>query len=250
MIVPIVIKVGTGVLTRENGTLDGSSLVKLVTAVAALQASGQPCILVSSGAVGAGVSALGLTSYPEDVEGRQAAAAVGQARLMRKYETLFQDFDLHAAQLLLTGSDLEGNRHRVLATLERLLSHGSIVPIINENDSVAVDEVRVGDNDILSARVAKLVGANKLILFTTVDGLLNGEGSLIPEVPEVGAVLHLARDESGKFSIGGMASKLQAVALATQNGIEVMIANGRNPEQLSQLVSGSGVGTRFLSQSQ
>ncbi|MDB4353881.1 glutamate 5-kinase [Akkermansiaceae bacterium] len=245
MSAPVVIKIGTGVLTRENGTLDSSSLVKLVTAVAALQASGQSCIMVSSGAVGAGVAALGLTSYPEDIESRQAAAAVGQARLIKKYVTLFQDFDLHAAQLLLTGSDLSGNNERVLATLERLLEHGGIVPIINENDSVAVEELRVGDNDMLSARVAQLVGAKKLILFTTVDGLLDQEGAVIREVAEVNEVLDLVRNESGKFSIGGMASKLQAVAYATSHGSEVIIANGRNPEQLSELVKGNGMGTRF-----
>ena len=134
----IVIKIGTGVLTRENGTLDGSSLVRLVTSVAALQAQGHHCIMVSSGAVGAGVSALGLESYPDDVESRQAAAAVGQARLMHRYETLFQQFDLNVAQLLLTSSDLEENRDRVSATMRRLLDHGSIVPIVNENDSVAI----------------------------------------------------------------------------------------------------------------
>ncbi|MDB4525355.1 glutamate 5-kinase [Akkermansiaceae bacterium] len=248
MSAPIVIKIGTGVLTRENGTLDGSSLVKLVTAVAALQTSGQPCIMVSSGAVGAGVSVLGLTSYPQDVESRQAAAAVGQVRLMQKYETLFSDFNLHAAQLLLTGNDLGEDKDRVLATIERLLAHGSIIPIINENDSVAVDELRVGDNDMLSARVAHLVGAKKLILFTTVDGLLDENGELIPEVASVNEVLDLARDESGKFSIGGMASKLQAVALATENGTEVVIANGRKPEQLSELADGVGRRTRFAAQ--
>ncbi len=245
MSAPIVIKIGTGVLTRENGTLDGSSLVKLVTAVAALQASGQPCIMVSSGAVGAGVSALGLTEYPKDVESRQAAAAVGQVRLMQKYETLFSDFNLHAAQLLLTGADLGENKDRVLATIERLLVHGSIIPIINENDSVAVEELRVGDNDMLSARVAQLVGAKKLILLTTVDGLLDQNGDLIPEVESVDQVLNLARDESGKFSIGGMASKLQAVDLATKNGTEVLIANGRKPEQLSDLAKGGGRRTCF-----
>ncbi|MEJ6569601.1 MAG: glutamate 5-kinase [Akkermansiaceae bacterium] len=248
MSAPIVIKIGTGVLTRENGTLDGSSLVKLVTAVAALQASGQPCIMVSSGAVGAGVSALGLTEYPKDVESRQAAAAVGQVRLMQKYETLFSDFDLHAAQLLLTGSDLGEDKERVLATIERLLAHGAIIPIINENDSVAVEELRVGDNDMLSARVAHLVGAKRLILFTTVDGLLDQQGDLIPEVGDINEVLDLVRNESGKFSIGGMASKLQAVALATANGTEVLIANGRKPEQLNDLAEGKGQRTRFAVQ--
>ena len=243
----IVIKIGTGVLTRENGTLDGSSLVRLVTSVAALQAQGHHCIMVSSGAVGAGVSALGLESYPDDVESRQAAAAVGQARLMHRYETLFQQFDLNVAQLLLTSSDLEENRDRVSATMRRLLDHGSIVPIVNENDSVAIEELRFGDNDMLSARVAELLKASQLILFTTVDGLMPPEGGdIVEEVSGVEEVLDFARDESGKFSIGGMASKLKAVRYATNCGVQVTIANGRKPEQLSDLVVGKGRGTRFL----
>lgn len=240
----IVIKVGTGVLTQENGTLDGSSLVKLVTALSDLQSRGYSCILVSSGAVGAGVSTLGLEGYPEDVESRQAAAALGQARLMHRYETLFSQFDLNVAQLLLSGSDFEGNRERITATIQRLLAHGSIIPIINENDSVAIEELRVGDNDMLSAKVAQLLGAKQLVLFTAVDGLLDGE-RIIEDVSDVNEVLDFARNESGKFSIGGMASKLQAVATATANGTEVYIANGRKPEQLPDLVVGQGVGTRF-----
>lgn len=243
---PIIIKIGTGVLTQDDGTLDGGSLVKLVTAVAGLQKDGHSCIMVSSGAVGAGVSALGLEAYPEDTDTKQAAAAVGQARLMQTYETLFQNFDLHVAQLLLTGSDLQDNQKRVLATLNRLLEEKTIIPIINENDSVAVEELKVGDNDMLSARVSELVGASQLILLTGVDGLMPPEGNdIIEEVLDVNDVLDFARDDSGKFSVGGMASKLQAVAYATGNGTSVIIANGRNPDQLGELVSGKGRGTRF-----
>lgn len=242
----IVIKIGTGVLTRENGTLDGASLVRLVTAVSALHAAGHSCVMVSSGAVGAGVSALKLDSYPNDVESRQAAAAVGQARLMQRYQTLFEQFDLNIAQILLTGGDLENNRDRISATLQRLLRDPAIIPIINENDSVAIEELRVGDNDMLSAKVARLLEARQLILLTTVDGLLPPEGGdIIKEVPDVSAVLEYARNESGKFSIGGMASKLTAVQFATDEGIEVTIANGRKPEQLLSLVQGGGRGTRF-----
>jgi glutamate 5-kinase len=242
----IVIKIGTGVLTRENGTLDGASLVRLVTAVSALHAAGHSCVMVSSGAVGAGVSALGLESYPSDVESRQAAAAVGQARLMQRYQMLFEQFDLNVAQLLLTAGDLADNHERISATLQRLLADSSIIPIVNENDSVAIEELRVGDNDMLSARVAKLLDARQLILFTTVDGLMPPDGGdIIPEVPDVQAVLNFARNESGKFSIGGMASKLKAVQLATDQGIQVTIANGRKPEQLLDLVNGGGRGTRF-----
>lgn len=243
---PIVIKIGTGVLTRENGTLDGASLVRLVNGVSGLKDLGYSCIMVSSGAVGAGVSALDLKSYPDDVETRQAAAAIGQARLMQRYQTLFEQFDFDVAQLLLTGSDLKENRERVSATMKRLLQEGDIIPIVNENDSVAIEELRVGDNDMLSARVAELVGAKTLILLTTVDGLLDKEDTLIETVSNLDDVTSVIREESGKFSIGGMASKLQAVKYATESGIEVLVANGRNPEQLTSLVSGSGRCTRFV----
>ncbi len=242
---PIVIKIGTGVLTRENGTLDGASLVRLVTAVAGLKACGFSCVMVSSGAVGAGVSALALKSYPDDVETRQAAAAIGQARLMHRYQTLFEQFGFDVAQLLLTGSDLQDNRDRISATMKRLLQEGDIIPIVNENDSVAIEELRVGDNDMLSARVAELVGATTLILLTTVDGLLDQEDALIEKVSNLEDVTSLIREERGKFSIGGMASKLQAVKYATESGVEVLVANGRNPEQLVSLVEGSGRCTRF-----
>jgi len=242
----VVIKVGTGVLTQENGTLDGASLVRLVTAVSALQSSGVSCVLVSSGAVGAGVSALKLEAYPEDVESRQAAAAVGQARLMQRYHTLFDQFGLNVAQLLLTGGDLEDNEERILATLHRLICDATIIPIINENDSVAIEELRVGDNDMLSAKVARILNASQLILLTTVDGLMPPEGGEIIEyVEDVTEVFNYARNESGKFSIGGMASKLKAVHYATDGGVPVIVANGRRPEQLIELVQGQGRGTRF-----
>lgn len=242
---PIVIKIGTGVLTRENGTLDGESLVRLVTAVSALKAKGHACVMVSSGAVGAGVSALSLKAYPDDVETRQAAAAIGQARLIQRYQALFEQFDFDVAQLLLTGSDFGENGERISATMNRLLQEGDIIPIVNENDSVAIEELRVGDNDMLSARVAELLKAQTLILLTTVDGLLDQNGELIRSVGNLDEVKGHVRSESGKFSIGGMASKLEAVQYATQCGVEVLIANGREPEQLSKLVDGAGKATRF-----
>jgi glutamate 5-kinase len=241
----VVIKIGTGVLTRQNGTLDGASLVRLATAVAEIKAQGYPCVMVSSGAVGAGVSSLNLTAYPDDVETRQAAAAIGQARLMQRYQTIFEQFGLDVAQLLLTGSDLEENRDRISATMHRLLEEGDIIPIVNENDSVAIEELRVGDNDMLSARVAEFLNASQLILLTTVDGLLDSENQLIENVEDLSKVAGLVRAESGKFSIGGMVSKLQAVNYATQAGIGVVVANGRRPEQLSELVKGRGRSTRF-----
>lgn len=246
-----VIKAGTGVLTRvEDGMLDGAALVRLVTAIAGLIESGERCVLVSSGAVGAGVSAFGLTSYPDELVARQACAAVGQARLMHTYENLFRNFGLSVAQVLLAGDDL-GSPERaecVRNTLTRLLATEGILPILNENDSVAVEELRVGDNDMLSARVARLLGAKRLILLTTVDGLLEpSSNKLIPEVTDLDAVEGFVREEQGRFSIGGMASKLKAVRLAAECGIETHIAHGRRPERLASIIAGErGLSTRFL----
>lgn len=246
-----VIKVGTGVLTRvADGTLDGAALVRLVTAIAGLVEEGHRCLLVSSGAVGAGVSAFGLRAYPTEILDRQACAAVGQARLMHSYENLFSNFDLSIAQVLLSGDDLrsETTCHHVRMTLERLLAERHIVPILNENDSVAIEELRVGDNDLLSARVAKLVGASKLVLLTSVDGLLDPvENRAVAEVEDIDAVLGHVRDGQGKFSIGGMASKLQAIKYAVESGIETHIAHGRHPHRVSGILAGeSGLSTRFL----
>ena len=244
----IVVKVGTGVLTRQDGTLDSASLARLVTAVADLPDQGKRVILVSSGAVGAGISALGLKEYPDDVSARQAAAAVGQTRLMHAYENLFRSFDLSVAQLLLTADDLENEdrRCRVSNLLERLVGEQGIVPVINQNDSVAVEELSVGDNDMLSARVAGLVSSRMLILLTTVDGLYPPDsGEIVEEVTSVSEVISYAKDEKGRFAIGGMESKLRAVKFAVEQGVETVIANGRRPDRLAGILEGSGLATRF-----
>lgn len=247
---PIVIKAGTGVLTRvEDGTLDGAAVVRLVTAIAGLVEGGQRCVLVSSGAVGAGVSAFGLNGYPDELVTRQACAAVGQARLINTYASLFGNFGISVAQVLLAGDDLRTPERAgyVCNTLSRLLATPAIVPILNENDSVAVEELRVGDNDVLSARVACLVGARQLILLTSVDGLLDpADERLIPEVTDIDVVEGFAREEQGKFSIGGMSSKLRAVRMAVEHGIETHIAHGRHPQRLAAIIAGErGVSTLF-----
>ncbi|MFK7909297.1 MAG: glutamate 5-kinase [Akkermansiaceae bacterium] len=244
----VVIKIGTGVLTNsEDGTLNEASLVRLVTAVSELVAEGVPCVMVSSGAVGAGVSALNLDGYPEDTSTRQACAAVGQTRLMHAYENLFQKFRLNVAQILLSADDLAdpARSSYVSDTLVRLLGNGSIIPIINENDTVAVEELRVGDNDMLSAKVATLLSARALIMFSTVNGLLRGDGSTIESVEDISTVLGVVREDHGKFSIGGMKSKLKAVEVAVSAGVETVIADGRLPSNLSAIVRGSSHGTRF-----
>lgn len=248
----VVIKIGTGVLTSEkDGTLDEASLVRLVTSISELVASGIPCVVVSSGAVGAGVSALKLGGYPEDTASRQACAAVGQTRLMHAYENLFQKFRLNVAQILLSAADLDHERptSHLLDTLNRLLEEKNIVPIINENDTVAVRELRVGDNDMLSARVARLLGARLLVMLSTVDGLEREDGSLVSDVTDLNEVAGHVRSDHGKFSIGGMASKLEAVRFALDSGVETVIASGRDPSALVTIVSGDEAGTRFHPQS-
>ncbi|MGB0993513.1 MAG: glutamate 5-kinase, partial [Akkermansiaceae bacterium] len=194
------------------------------------------------------VSALGLSGYPDDTSTRQACAAVGQTRLMHAYESLFQKFRLNVAQVLLTARDLasESGSNHVLTTLQKLLSSGDIIPIINENDTVAVEELRVGDNDVLSASVASLLGARLLVMLSTVDGLQGADGAVIQEVSNLSEVDGFARAEHGKFSIGGMASKLKAVSLAVESGVETVIANGRKPNDLGGIVTGDSIGTRFL----
>ena len=244
----IIIKVGTGVLTRaSDGTLDEASLVRLVTSVSELVAEGTPCVMVSSGAVGAGVSALNLDGYPDDTVLRQACAAVGQTRLMHGYENLFQKFRLNVAQILLSADDLadESRSKYVMNTLRRLLDVGSIVPIINENDSVAVEELRVGDNDMLSAQVAKLLDARMLLMLSTVDGLLREDGTTIDRVDDIQMVTDLVREDHGKFSIGGMKSKLSAVESAIGAGVETVIASGHKPALIGEIVKGGSHGTRF-----
>ncbi|MGJ8677099.1 MAG: glutamate 5-kinase [Akkermansiaceae bacterium] len=245
----VVIKIGTGVLTREkDGTLDEASLVRLVTSVSELVTSGVPCVMVSSGAVGAGVSALKLDGYPADTASRQACAAVGQSRLMHAYESIFQKFQLNVAQVLLSAADIDSETRspHVMNTLHRLLQEKTIVPIINENDTVNIEELRVGDNDMLSAKVAGLLGARLLIIGSTVDGLLRADSTVIPQVDDIESIHEYVRDEHGKFSIGGMASKIKAIKVALDAGVETVITSGRKPEILANIIRGEEGGTRFL----
>ncbi|MEI8039226.1 MAG: glutamate 5-kinase [Verrucomicrobiota bacterium] len=244
-----VIKAGTGVLTKSvDGSLDRAALAHLVAAIAGLIDAGHRCLFVSSGAVGSGVSAFGLAEYPQDIATRQACAAVGQARLMQTYSSLFSNFEVTIAQVLLTAADL-GTPERagyVSDTLSRLLAEPRILPILNENDSVAIQELKFGDNDMLSVLVAQLAGAKRVILLTSVDGLLDPEtNELIPEVTDIDQVFRHVRDDKGRFSMGGMASKLAAVKFAVDAGIETHIAHGRHPERLAGIVAGKGISTRF-----
>ena len=245
----IVLKFGSGILTRTNTAgVDPKQIARLTAEVAALIQAGHQCIAVTSGAVAAGMTALSLKERPLDLAALQASAAVGQSKLMRAYETAFARYKLNVAQLLLTHSDLDSRVRRANAknTVERLLATGNIVPIINENDSVAVEELKFGDNDRLSAEVAMLAGANLLLILTQVDGLMDQKGNVIRRVRDIDRVKRLATERKGRFAVGGMISKLEAVKMAVEAGIPTAIINGRQPDRIAAVVAGEEAGTHFI----
>ena len=245
----IVLKFGSGILTRANTAgLDPKQIARLTAEVAALIQAGHECIVVTSGAVAAGMAALSLKERPLDLATAQASAAVGQSKLMRAYETAFARYKLNVAQLLLTHSDLDSRVRRANAksTVEQLLATGNIVPIINENDSVAVEELKFGDNDRLSAEVAMLAGANLLLILTQVDGLMDQKGNVIRRVRDIDRVKRLATERKGRFAVGGMISKLEAVKMAVEAGIPTAIINGRQPDRIAAVVAGEEAGTHFV----
>ncbi len=245
----IVLKFGSGILANARGTsLDDRQFRRLSAEIAGLVKAGHQVVVVSSGAVAAGLAVLGLKDRPEDLAARQACAAIGQSKLMQSYATHFATHGLNVAQLLLTYKDLDSRTgyQNIRNTLGRIFERKTVVPIINENDSVAVEELKFGDNDKLSAEVAVLVEADTLILLTSVDGLLDKAGKIVREVEDIDRVAGFAREEKGKFSVGGMISKLQAVKVAVDAGIQTFIAGGRNPGRIPAIVAGKAVGTRFI----
>ena len=247
--VRIVLKFGSGILANPKGnTVDERQFTRLSAEVAELVKSGHECLIVSSGAVAAGLGVLGLKDRPEDLAVRQACAAVGQSKLMQLYATMFAAHGLNVAQLLLTHGDLDSRTRYANArnTIERLFEQRCVVPIINEHESVAVEELKFGDNDRLSAEVAILARAELLILLTSVDGLLDANGQTVEQVDDVESVAGLAREEKGKYSVGGMITKLQAVKAAVGAGIPTHIASGRKARQIGAIVAGKRAGTRFV----
>ena len=249
----VVIKLGSGVLTHgDRVALHGEQFEKIVSAVAGVLRAGYRPIVVSSGAVAAGLMAFKMNSRPDDLASLQACAAVGQARLMHFYESLFRLEKINVAQLLVTYSDFatDGRGANVRQTLDRLLEFPDVIPIVNENDSVSTEELKFGDNDMLSAKLAVLAGAEMLVLLTGVDGLHDfddgDEGAIIERVEDVESVMGLANSDTGALSVGGMQTKLVAVKEAVEAGIETVIASGYRPEQLEELIAGGGRCTRFV----
>ena len=248
----IVLKFGSGVLASARGlSLDEKQFARIAAEVSALVHAGHECCLVSSGAVAAGLGVLGLKQRPEELAARQACAAIGQSKLMQLYAANFAAHGLNVAQLLLTHGDLDSRTRHANAknTLAHLFQRRTVVPIINENDSVAVEELRFGDNDRLSAEVAMLAEADLLILLTSVDGLLDEHKTVVPLVENIDSVVQFAREEKGQFSVGGMVSKLQAVKLAVNAGIETFIVSGRKAGRVAAVLAGKPVGTRFVARS-
>ena len=245
----IVVKVGTHAIATRTGRPDYPALRRLVSQLCALRKSGNEVVFVSSGAVAAGVESLGLKARPTDVNDVQMCAAVGQARFIAEYEKLFGACGVKIGQVLLTHHDFDNRRlaQNVRKSLDHLVKAG-IVPVVNENDVVADEELKgetFGDNDWLSSLIAKLVKADALVLLTTVDGLLDANGKRIPEIANVRKAMRLVRTgEKGSLSKGGMDSKLRAVKAAVANGIDTYIANGRKTV-LAPLLAGKSVGTFF-----
>jgi glutamate 5-kinase len=244
----IVLKFGSGILSTEGGIgLSRRQIARLAREVGALVRAGHQCVIVSSGAIAAGLATLGLNAKPRELAGKQACAAVGQSQLMHAYASAFAKQGLNVAQLLLTHNDLDSRTRHLNArnTLTHLLSRGNVVPIINENDSVAVEEINFGDNDRLSAEVAILIGADLLIILTSVDGLQDAAGRIVPVVKDFNGVAGLVRADKGHTSTGGMVTKLQAAQLAVKAGIPVNIASGRKAGLVHRIVAGQRTGTHF-----
>ena len=244
----VVVKVGTHAIAKKSGRPDYVALRRIVSGICALRAEGREVIFVSSGAVAAGVEALGLKSRPGDVNDIQMCAAVGQARYITEYERMFMEKGVQIGQVLLTHADF--NERRRASNVRRVLDHlvkNGIVPVINENDVVADEEIKgltFGDNDQLSALIAKLTCADALVLLTTVDGLLDDNARRVPEIYSVRDALKLVKEgQKGALSKGGMDSKLKAVKRASEAGANVVIANGRKAGVLEAIFAGKNVGT-------
>lgn len=253
----IVIKIGTTTLTHGCGLINYRRLESLVKTLADLKNSGKEVVLVSSGAIGVGIGELGLKSRPTDMPTKQACAAIGQCELMYTYDKLFGEYNHSVAQILLTRDIIEAGERRqnVVNTFERLLEFG-VIPIVNENDTVSTEEIEFGDNDTLSAIVAKLIGADALVLLSDIDGLYTANpkedptATLIPVVENVDDVRHLAGGSSSMFGRGGMVTKIHAADIACGAGIDMSIINGSHPALLYDLFDGNPVGTYFLGRKQ
>jgi glutamate 5-kinase len=248
----LVVKVGTNVLSTDDDRLDADRIAALAEQIHLIRSKGIQVVLVSSGAIGAGMGLLGLKERPKDLSHLQAAAATGQAHLIHIYDKAFRPHGYHAAQVLLTANDFK-NRSRYLNVRNtlRTLAEYHAIPIINENDTVSTEEIKLGDNDRLAAMVAGLIQADLLIVLSIVDGLLTGdptnpESLRIPLVERYDdELVNLVGASKSSRGTGGMKTKLEAVRTATAVGVNVIIANGKRTNVLSEVLSGADIGTLF-----
>lgn len=259
----IVVKVGTSTLTNELGKSDLRSFDRLACVLSDIQNMGYEVILVSSGAIAIGTNKLKMKTRPKSMRAKQAAAAVGQCSIMHLYDKFFSDYDKTIAQILLNAEDIEQEEKKgnLTNTFNALLEMG-VIPVVNENDSVSYTEIEstdrlFGDNDMLSAVVAVLCGAKKLIILSDINGFydsdprLNPEARLIQRIEKIDeGVYSLAGGAGSRRGTGGMKTKLQAASLATSQGTDAIITNGKNPEALYEIMKDQPVGTLFVAKSQ
>ena len=247
----IVVKVGTSTLAHKTGLMNIQRMERLVKVLADLKNSGKEIILVSSGAIGVGVGKMGLKEKPTDTPAKQACAAIGQCELMYCYDKYFSEYNHSVAQVLLTRDIIDSpeRKQNVVNTFQNLLRYG-VVPVVNENDTVAVEEIVFGDNDTLSAIVGCLVGADLLIILSDIDGVfdqdprVNPNAKLIPHIPEItDSIRALAGDHGTSLGTGGMVTKITAAQIGLNAGFPTVILNGSRPENLYDLLEGKQVGT-------
>ena len=248
----IVVKVGTSTLTHKTGKTNIARIAKLVSVLSDLKNAGYEIILVSSGAIAIGTSRLRLAEKPKEIKGLQAAAAVGQSELMFLYDKLFSEYDVVVSQLLFTADDLDNvnSKKHIVDTFNQLLEYDCL-PIVNENDSVYIEELLNGDNDCLSATVAVLTDADLLVLLTDTDGMYDGNPSenpnakLISRVEEINDEIKSLAGGAGAKGTGGFVTKVKAADIATGAGIPVVIMNGSKPTDIYHVLCGESVGTYF-----
>ena len=250
----VVVKIGTGVLTTDDGYIDKSQTKRLAEQVVELKKMGYDVVVVSSGAIGSGMGELGIEKRPSTLPELQAVAAIGQSKLISTYDECFKLHGYHAAQILLTREDFE-DRQRYLNTCNTIhtLFQLNAIPVVNENDTISVDEIKFGDNDALSALMTNLLNAELLIILSSVDGLYDkcptakSKATVIPVVENVSReVKQLAFDSKTARGVGGMQTKLEAASIVTNAGEAVIIANGRMDNVLKRIMQGENIGTLFL----
>ncbi len=249
----IVFKVGTSTLIYDTGKINIRRVEELVKVISDIANSGSRVTLVTSGAIGVGTGKIGLQKKPKDTAGRQAAATVGQCELMFMYDKMFSEYNHKIGQLLITKEDVEDETRgkNLVNAFEKMFEYG-VIPIINENDAVAVDEIVYGDNDNLSAVVANAVKADALVILTETDGLYDDNPEINPNAEKIDTVEKIddeirtvAGDALSDYGTGGMATKIKAAEYATERGIDTFIMSGKEPKKIYDLINGEKVGTHF-----